>query len=285
MPHGKFPVTGAGLGLRRAFIGPLADQLPRQVSFMEVAPENWIDVGGLHGSRFQAIAERMPMVCHGLSLNVGGPAPLDEAFLHRLRQFLETHNIRCYSDHLSYCADDGHLYDLMPIPFTEKAVHYVAARIRRVQDIIGRRMAIENISYYAAPGQEMPEIEFINAVIVEADCDLLLDVNNIYVNSINHGYDARKFLLALPAERIAYAHIAGHYVEAEDLRIDSHGADVIDPVWELLDFAYAQFGVFPTLLERDFHIPPLEKLLQEVDRIIAIQRPYGQQAGIHVRYA
>jgi hypothetical protein len=226
----------------------------------------------------------MPIVCHGLSLNLGGPAPLDEAFLHRLRQFLDTHNIRCYSEHLSYCADDGHLYDLMPIPFTEEAVHYVAGRIRRVQDIIGRRMAIENISYYAAPGQEMPEIEFINAVLVEADCDLLLDVNNIYVNSINHGYDAKTFLQALPHERIAYAHIAGHYVEAEDLRIDTHGTDVIDPVWVLLDHAYAQFGVFPTLLERDFNIPPLAQLLTEVDRIVEIQRPYLQQVDAHVRH-
>ena len=279
-----FPVTGAGLGLRRAFIGPLADRLPRQVHFMEVAPENWIDVGGLYGSQFRSIAERIPIVCHGLSLNLGGPAPLDEAFLHRLRQFLDTHDVRCYSEHLSYCADDGHLYDLMPIPFTEEAVHYVAGRIRRVQDIIGRRMAIENISYYAAPGQELAEIDFINAVTAEADCDLLLDVNNIYVNSINHAYDAKTFLCALPAERIAYAHIAGHYVEAEDLRIDTHGADVIDPVWALLDYAYYRFGVFPTLLERDFNIPPLEKLLREVDRILEIQRPYLQQADTHVRH-
>ncbi|MGH8119199.1 MAG: DUF692 domain-containing protein, partial [Gammaproteobacteria bacterium] len=177
------------------------------------------------------------------------------------------------------------LYDLMPIPFTEEAVHYVAGRIRRVQDITCRRLAVENISYYAAPGQEMTEIEFINAVIAEADCDLLLDVNNIYVNSINHGYDARTFLQALPHEKIAYAHIAGHFVEAEDLRIDTHGADVIDPVWELLDFAYAQFGVFPTLLERDFHIPPLEQLLVEVNRIRKIQGPYLQQQDNHARHA
>ena len=251
---------------------------------MEAAPENWIDVGGMYGSQFRTIAERIPMVCHGLSLNLGGPAPLDEAFLRRVREFLDTYNIRCYSEHLSYCADDGHLYDLMPIPFTEEAVHYVAGRIRRVQDIIGRRLAIENISYYAAPGQEMPEIDFINAVLTEADCDLLLDVNNIYVNSINHTYDAKTFLQSLPAERIAYAHIAGHYVEAEDLRIDTHGTDVIDPVWALLDYAYAQFGVFPTLLERDFHIPPLAQLLTEVDRILEIQRPYLQESDAHVRH-
>lgn len=273
--NSKYPVQGAGLGLRRAFIGSLADQFPSQVDFMEVAPENWIDVGGSFGHQFRAISERIPMVCHGLSLNLGGPAPLDEAFLHKVRHFLDTHNIRCYSEHLSYCADDGHLYDLMPIPFTEEAVHYVADRIRRTQDIIGRRMAIENVSYYAAPGQEMPEIEFINAILKEADCMLHLDINNIYVNSINHRYDAETFLKSLPGERIAYAHIAGHYVEAEDLRVDTHGSDVIDPVWQLLEKAYKHFGVFPTLLERDFNIPPLEKLLLEVDRIAAIQNKYS----------
>ena len=241
------------------------------IDFMEVAPENWIDVGGQFGRRFRAIAERAPLVCHGLSLNLGGPAPLDEAFLHKVRQFLDTFNVRCYSEHLSYCADDGHLYDLMPIPFTQEAVRHTAARIRRAQDIIGRRMAIENVSYYAAPGQEMTETEFVNNVLIEADCDLLLDINNIYVNSINHGYDAETWLKSLPAERIAYAHIAGHYVEAEDLRVDTHGADVIDPVWKLLKTAYEHFGVFPTLLERDFNIPPFPELLGEVNRIRQLQ--------------
>ncbi|HKK16704.1 MAG TPA: DUF692 domain-containing protein, partial [Gammaproteobacteria bacterium] len=188
-----YPVDGAGLGLRRAFIGSLADNLPEQVDFMEVAPENWIDVGGKFGRQFRAIAEQLPMVCHGLSLNLGGPAPLDEAFLRRVRQFLDTYNIRCYSEHLSYCADEGHLYDLMPIPFTEEAAVYVAERIQRTQEIIGRRMAIENVSYYAAPGQEMSEIDFINAVLEKADCQLHLDINNIYVNSINHRYDPVDF--------------------------------------------------------------------------------------------
>ncbi|RKZ45848.1 MAG: hypothetical protein DRQ48_10815 [Gammaproteobacteria bacterium] len=262
-----YPVQGAGLGLRRAFIGSLADDIPSQIDFMEVAPENWIDVGGGLGRQFRKISEQMPMVCHGLSLNIGGPAPLDEPFIKRVKQFLETHNMRIYSEHLSYCADDGHLYDLMPIPFTEEAVHYVADRIKRVQDIIGQRMAMENASYYAAPGKEMEEIDFVNAVLEEADCLFHIDINNIYVNSINHKYDAVKFLKALPGDRIAYAHIAGHYVEAEDLRVDTHGADVIDPVWKLLDVAYEHFGVFPTLLERDFNIPPMETLLKEVDTI------------------
>ncbi len=262
-----YPVQGAGLGLRRAFIGSLADDIPSQIDFMEVAPENWIDVGGRLGRQFRKISEQMPMVCHGLSLNIGGPAPLDEPFIKRVKQFLETHNMRIYSEHLSYCADDGHLYDLMPIPFTEEAVHYVADRIQRVQDIIGQRMAMENASYYAVMGKEMEEIDFVNAVLEEADCLFHIDINNIYVNSINNKYDAEKFLKALPGDRISYAHIAGHYVEAEDLRVDTHGADVIDPVWKLLDVAYEHFGVFPTLLERDFNIPPMETLLKEVDTI------------------
>ena len=247
---------------------------------MEVAPENWIDIGGKFGRRFRVLAGQVPFVCHGLSLNIGGPAPLDEAFLRRVRQFMDTFAIRCYSEHLSYCADDGHLYDLMPIPFTEDAVDYVAGRIRRTQDIIGRRLAIENVSYYAAPGREMDEIEFINAILERADCDLLLDINNIHVNSINHGYDAERFLKALPAGRIAYAHIAGHYVEAEDLRIDTHGSDVIDPVWSLLETAYRHFGVFPTLLERDFNIPPIAKMLEEVNVIRQLQAKHAGPSSV-----
>jgi uncharacterized protein (UPF0276 family) len=243
---------------------------------LEIAPENWLHVGGSLGRRLRRLSERHPFICHGLSLNLGGPAPLDEAFLGQLKPFLHTHGIRCYSEHLSYCADDGHLYDLMPIPFTDEAVRHVAARIRRVQEILEQRIAIENISYYAAPGQAMSESAFIRAVLEEADCDLLLDVNNIYVNSVNHGYDALAFLRSLPGERIVYGHIAGHYREAEDLIVDSHGALVIEPVWHLLDAAYAHFGVFPLLLERDFNIPPLAELLREVARIAETQSRYQQ---------
>lgn len=250
---------------------PLEDRVPDVIDFMEVAPENWIDIGGSLGRRFRRFTESLPFVCHGLSLNLGGPAPIDEPFVRRVGQFLDTHGIRCYSEHLSYCADDGHLYDLMPIPFTDEAVTWVAARIRQVQDILGRRIAIENVSYYCAPGAQMSEIEFINAVLTEADCDLLLDVNNIYVNSVNHAYDAGEFLRALPGDRIAYGHIAGHYNEAEDLIVDTHGADVIDPVWALLDDAYAYFGVFPVLLERDFNFPEIGALCGEVERIRAAQ--------------
>ena len=264
----KYPVTGVGLGLRRALLGPLSSITTDQIQFMEVAPENWINVGGRYGKVFREYTEKFPFVLHGLSLSIGSPLPLDWELLKNIKAFMAEHSIRCYTEHLSYCSDTGHLYDLMPIPFTLQAV---ADRISQIQDFLGQRIAMENVSYYAAPQQEMSEIEFTNAVLEKADCHLLLDVNNIYVNSINHGYDAHQFLKALPGHRIVYGHIAGHYDEAEDLRVDTHGADVIDPVWDLLSEAYDQFGAFPTLLERDFNIPPVPELLQEVGRIRQIQ--------------
>lgn len=261
----------AGLGLRRSFISEIIDNPPANVGFYEVAPENWMTIGGKLGKQFKALTERCQVICHGLSLSIGSSDPLDETFVHDLKMFMRKHDIRFYSEHLSYCSHEGHLYDLMPIPFTAEAVKHVADRIRRVQDILEHKIAIENVSYYAAPGQEMSEIDFFNAVVAEADCNVLIDINNIYVNSVNHGYDAEAFLKAMPGERIAYAHIAGHYVEADDFLVDTHGAPVIDPVWQLLDKAYDAFGVFPTLLERDFNLPPLAELLQEVDTIRNIQ--------------
>ena len=270
----NYPVQGAGLGLRRGMFARLADhqtEVDSAVDFMEVAPENWIGVGGRFGRQFRRFSERFPFVCHGLSLSLGSPAPLDIDLLRNIRAFLDEFGVRCYTEHLSYCSDHGHLYDLMPIPFTQEAVEYVAGRIRRTQDVLERRIAVEHISYYAAPGREMSELEFIKAVIDRADCDLLLDVNNIYVNGINFGYDPEAFLDGLPGERAVYIHIAGHAVRGEDLRIDTHGADVIEPVWGLLERAYANFGVIPTLLERDFNFPPVPALLSEIERIRSIQ--------------
>ncbi len=285
MSSRSFPVHGAGLGLRRSMLSSLTDQATQSVDFWEVAPENWIGVGGRYGHQFRQLTERSPFICHGLSLSIGGPSPLDEAFLHKLKRFLKDHHIRTYSEHLSYCSDDGHLYDLLPIPFTEEAVFYVASRIRRVQEILEQRIAIENVSYYAAPGKQLEEADFINAVLQEADCDLLLDVNNIYVNSVNHDYDAEAFLLRLPAERIRYLHVAGHYQEAVDLIVDTHGADVIDPVWQLLDKTYQRLGVIPTLLERDFNIPPIADLLREVATIHSLQTKWRNETGGYLQHA
>lgn len=281
----RFLVQGAGLGLRRSFMHELTteafDDFP---DFLEIAPENWMGMGGRYARSLRRFTERHPFVCHGLSLSIGGPQPLDLDFLTDLRGFLDTHQIRLYSEHLSYTTDEGQLYDLLPIPFTLEAARYVADRVQQVQEVLSRRIALENVSYYAAPGQEMSELDFLQEVLQRADCDLLLDVNNIYVNSINHRYDANAFLDAVPAERVAYVHIAGHYEEAPDLRVDTHGADVIPEVWQLLDRAYQRMGVLPTLLERDFNIPPLPMLLQEMGEIRRYQAPY-RRAGHEVSHA
>ena len=273
----RFPVQGAGLGLRRPLLDKLMADPPEDVDFMEVAPENWIHVGGKLGKKFRYFTERYPFVIHGLSLSIGGPGPLDEQLVRDVRDFMKEHDIRMYSEHLSASSDDGQLYDLMPIPFTEEAVRHVAGRVQRVQDILGQRMALENVSYYAPLDTSMSEREFLLAVLEEADCDLMLDINNIVVNSINHRYDAGEFLRAMPAERIRYFHLAGHVVEDEDLRIDTHGTPVDEQAWSLLADAYGLFGPVPTLLERDFNFPPLEELLDEVRRIKSLQTEATRQ--------
>ena len=266
------PLQGVGLGLRRIHLDPLAEAIPEPIRFLEIAPENWMRVGGRLGRLFRQLTESTPFSAHGLSLSLGSTDPLDVAFLKELKTFLNDHSILAYSEHLSYCSDQGHLYDLMPIPFTEEAAAHVARRIIETQEILERRIAIENVSYYLAPGQEMEEIDFLLRVLELADCDLLLDVNNVYVNSVNHRYSADAFLAKLPGSRITGLHIAGHYVEAEDLLIDTHGASPVAPVWSLLASAYDRFGVLPTLLERDFNIPPLKDLRPELDRIDQLQR-------------
>ncbi|QJR82136.1 DUF692 domain-containing protein [Alteromonas pelagimontana] len=268
-------VLGAGLGLRREMLDALLPELPASVDFWEVAPENWIPLGGRYQKQLNQCIKQAPFTTHGLSLSIGSPDPLDIDLIKSIKRFLDEHQIEVYSEHLSYCSGHGHMYDLMPIPFTEEAINHVVERIQRVQDIIQRPLIIENVSYYLAPGQEMSELDFTLAVLEKSGCQLLLDVNNLYVNSVNHRYDANSFLCALPSEKIVYGHIAGHFDEAEDLKVDTHGADVIEPVWKLLDDAYACHGVFPTLLERDFNVPPLRQLLKEVERIKWYQQKHS----------
>ncbi len=268
--------SGAGLGLRRTFMSELGATGDRPLpDFYEIAPENWIGMGGRYAEQLQDFCRRHTVICHGLSLSIGGFMPLDRDFLRRLKGFMHAHGLTSYSEHLSYSGDEGHLYDLLPIPFTHAAVVHVADRIRQVQDYLGMRMALENVSYYTAPGSRMSELEFLLSVLERADCDLLLDVNNVRVNAVNHGYDAAAFMQALPWDRIRYLHVAGHHAESETLCIDTHGEDVSDPVWDLLALAYRRFGVLPSLLERDFHIPPLSQLLDEVDHIRYLQADAG----------
>lgn len=257
--------------LKSLSLNPQAQSLP---DFLEVAPENWIGAGGRIGKQFRFFAERYPIALHGLSLNIGGLDALDIELIKAIKAFIKEFNCPLYSEHLSYCGDRGHLYDLMPIPFTFEAVQHVAERVRQVQDILEQPLVLENVSYYARPADDLSEVEFINAVLAESGAELLLDVNNIYVNSINHRYCPDEFLTALDCSRARLIHIAGHFDEADDLKVDTHGADIIDPVWELLQAAYAKCGVLPTLLERDFNIPPIAELMAEVDRV----RSYQQRA-------
>ncbi len=273
----NYPVEGVGLGLRRDFFDEVLQRPDLPIDFMEIAPENWLHFGGRQGRQLRTLTERWPFLCHGLSLDLGGPQPLDENYLYQLKAFFDQHQIRAYTEHLSYCGDSGHLYDLMPIPFTEEAVHYVAARIRRVQDILERKIGIENVSFYAMPSTEMSEQQFVNAVLQEADCDLLFDVNNTYVNAINHQYSAEEYMRAMPSERIVYLHMAGHFDEADDLKIDTHGQPVKQQVWQLLQQTYEYHGLIPTLLERDFNIPPLDELLLEVEQIRDYQNQWRQK--------
>lgn len=267
----SLPDASVGLGLRRGLLDAIEAAPAGVFDFLECAPENWIRVGGALGARFATLGDRYPVTLHGLSLSLGGALPLDEVLLDDIAAFMDRQHIHHYSEHLSYSADDGHLYDLMPLAFDEATVTHVAARIDHVQQKLGRRIAIENVSYYAAPWQRMPEVDFINAVLEAGDCHLLLDVNNIYVNAINHGYDAHAFLEAMPSNRVGGYHIAGHFDEADDLKIDTHGAAVKDDVWDLLDDAYRTHGIKPTLLERDFNYPAWEELVGELTRIRTLQ--------------
>lgn len=261
------PLQGAGLGLRRGMLEDMSGLTSKQVDFLEVAPENWMHVGGRLGKAFREFTERFTFACHGLSLSIGSTDKLDIEFVKSVKTFLELHNISIYSEHLSYCSDQGHMYDLMPIPFTPEAAKHVAGRIRQVQDIIERPLIIENVSAYAHPGKQMSELDFTLQVLEQSDCKMLLDVNNVYVNSINHNYDAKQFISALPSDRIEYLHIAGHFDEDIDLLVDTHGADVKPQVWDLLKHTYLQHGVRATLLERDFNFPPITQLIAEVDFI------------------
>ena len=269
--------TTAGLGLRRGLLPSLLAMEDGAVDFLELAPDNWIGVGGRPGDQLAQLSARFPITAHGLSLSLGGTEPLDMELLRRTREFNNRFDVALYSEHLSYTSDDGQLHDLMPIPFTDEAVRHVAARIRQVQDVLGRRIAVENVSYYAAAYQALSEANFIRAVLAEADTDLLLDVNNVYVNSVNHGYDAEDFIVSLPGDRIVSYHIAGHFDEDVDLKIDTHGAPVKADVWRLLESAYRRFGVRPTLLERDFNFPPIAELLEETNRIRRMQLAYSDR--------
>lgn len=264
--------TGAGLGLRRDLIPELCSHQDLPVDFFEIAPENWIGLGGRFARDLRHFTERYPFTCHGLSLSIGSTERLDTGLLEDTKALMRAHDITMYTEHLSWCSDDGHLYDLLPIPCTAEAVRWVSERIKQAQDILGMQIGIENASYYLQPPQaEMREEEFIAAVVEESGCFLHLDVNNVYVNSRNFAFDPVTYLQALPLNKVKYLHVAGHYCEHDGVLVDTHGAPVIDSVWQLLAHVYQKLptsaGKLPTLLERDFNFPAIADLFSEVDII------------------
>lgn len=260
--------SGIGLGFRREIAREIIDLDTGAPDFIEFAPENWIEMGGYWGKILKEATERYPVNCHGLSLSIGSPDPLNWGFLKKLKAFLDTHNVALYSEHLSYSkCDNAHLYDLLPIPFRADAVKHIAQRLREVQDFLERPIALENVSYYTPVGAEMSEAEFIGEVVAESGCQLLLDINNVYVNAFNHNYNAQQFIAALPLNRVAYIHMAGHEQVAPDLIIDTHGSQIIDPVYDLFRWTAPKLNPMPVLLERDFNIPEIVELQREMDQL------------------
>ena len=264
------PALGFGLGLRTDHYQAIMDESPK-VDWFEALSENYMVGGGKPLRWLDRIRERYPVVLHGVSLSIGSTAPLDRAHLIQLKALAERIQPAWISDHLCWTGIAGrNLHDLMPLPHTEEAVHHIAARVREVQDFLGRRILLENVSSYVDFAHSaLPEWEFLNAVTEEADCLILLDVNNIYVNSQNHGFDPLAYLRAIPARRVQQIHLAGHSHSGE-LLIDTHDHPVCEPVWALYAEAVRRFGAVATMIERDDHIPPLAELVQELDRARAI---------------
>ncbi|MCF8303708.1 MAG: DUF692 domain-containing protein [Bacteroidales bacterium] len=256
-----------GIGFRR----DLANEIINgniNPGFIEFAPENWMEMGGYWGKVRRKAAEQYPVTCHGLSLSLGSPEELDWNFIEQLKKFLDENNVRIYSEHLSYTKSaNAHLYDLLPIPFREDAIQHVAERIRKVQDYLERPIAIENVSYYTPVAAEMDEATFVKSILEEAGCQLLLDVNNVYVNAFNHGYDAKEFISKLPLNKVAYIHMAGHEQVESDLIIDTHSEAIIDPVYKLFEWTIGQMKPVPVLLERDFNFPEIPEMNREMDQL------------------
>ncbi len=260
---------GTGLGLRRAHFGALLRSVPEEIEWFEVAPENYIDIGGWVYRDFCALREIRPITLHSIALSLGSLDPLNRDYLKRLRKFIRQHNIPLASDHISFSSYQNiYLNDLVPLPFTEEAVRHIAKRIREVQDILEIPFGVENVSYYVPAGApEMSEADFIRAVIEESGAWFLLDINNVYVNSVNHGFDPVAHLQALPLDKIGYVHTAGHFRKADDFVLDTHGETIADPVWKLTQTLMQLAPIHSIMIERDYNIPPLPELVSELRRL------------------
>jgi len=276
-------VRGIGIGLRYDLATELLERRPDAVSWVEIHPENYVDRGGRYEEMLELARRDWPVVTHGLSTCLGALEPFDAGYLRQLGSFLSELEIPWHSEHLCLGGVDGRFFhDLLPLPFTEEAAAVASRRLTEVRDTIGTPLALENVSYYAPQGADgLEEASFVVEVLEQADAKLLLDVNNIYVNSRNFGFDPKAYIDKIPKERVVQIHVAGHHVRDDGLRIDTHGEPVPDDVYELLAYTLRKVGPVPVLLERDNNIPPLDTLLAEVDSLWAIYREAtaGADAG------
>jgi uncharacterized protein len=270
--HSQPRVQGIGIGFRYAMARSTLDSAVPQIRWLEIHPENYVQRGGRFRHMLERARERWPLVTHGLSMGFGAVEPTEDAYMRPLKAFL--HEIRApwHSEHLCFSGSDGvMLHDLLPLPLTHEAVATAVARVREARDRLELPIAVENISYYAQAGRaEMSELDFLLEVLERSDALLLLDVNNVFVNSKNHGFDARRYIDRIPKERVMQIHVAGHHVRKDELIIDTHGEAVRDEVYDLLEYTLRRVGPVPVLLERDQNFPPFAELCAEVERLDAI---------------
>jgi uncharacterized protein len=272
-------IRGFGLGLRPQHYTEVLETAP-PLDWLEIVSENYLVEGGKPLYYLDRIRERYPMAMHGVSLSIGSTAPLDFEYLTQLKALARRVRPAWISDHLCWTGVAGfNLHDLMPLPYTAEALAHVAARIRQVQDFLETRLVIENVSSYVTyRSSEMTEWQFIAALTQEADCDLLLDINNVYVSSRNHGFEPHEFLDAMPATRVRQLHLAGHSHQG-DFLVDTHDAPIAAAVWELYGHAVQRLGSVPTMIERDDNIPVLSELLTELQRARQLAAPAATQAA------
>jgi len=263
---------GFGLGLRPDHYSAVLAGAPR-VDWFEAVTENYLVAGGRPLHHLERIRATHPVALHGVSLSIGGSDPLDRDYLRKLRALSERVEPIWISDHLCWTGVDGlNLHDLLPLPYTEEALVHVAGRVRQVQDILGRRILLENVSSYVGfTASQMSEWEFLTRLTEAADCDLLLDVNNVYVSAVNHGFDPCAFIDGVPAARVRQLHLAGHRDHGSHI-VDTHDAPVADPVWKLYEHTLRRLGPMTTMIERDDHIPPLAELVDELDHARELAR-------------
>jgi len=265
-------LKGCGLGLRSDFLLDLK-QNNFKPDFWEVTPENWMHMPKIFEKAFEEAVFQRPTVAHGLSLSIGSVDKLNKKFVKQIKTFLDRYNIEYYSEHLSFSSlDNRQSYELLPVPMTKKMIEVIADRVKEVEDIIQRNLILENATYYLVPYSEMAEVDFINEVMEKSGAKMLLDVNNVFVNSVNHGFKARKFIDEIDKSKVAYMHMAGHYFDEEaNMKIDSHGMPIDKGVWKLLKYTLNQVDA-PVMIERDNNIPPLDELISEYNEMKKIYK-------------